>query len=311
MQISDNILSRGEKNALQLCELFYNNGFDRVRLDRFDDYALYAGNREFLGGADIVTFTGADGRLMALRPDVTLSVSRSANTTADLRLYYHENVFRRSGLSREFRILNQCGIERFGNIDSAAEADTIALAWKSMRAINITGAIIDISHALLFSALAPGLSQQQTSEIARLMSKRNGIEIKNRAARLGLSKEQAEIFMAIALLYGGFEEVVHKIRKFNIPAAAADALNSLEEIVSRVRKIEPDADIKLDISLSQDVSYYSGVIFQVIAGGFASPIVSGGRYDSLLRRLGKYGGAVGFAIYIDKLTERRQLTIDN
>ena len=47
--------------------------------------------------------------------------------------------------------------------------------------------------------------------------------------------------------------------------------------------------------------YYNGVIFRGYLPGLASGVLAGGRYDNLLRRMGKAGGAVGFAVYLDQL----------
>ena len=49
------------------------------------------------------------------------------------------------------------------------------------------------------------------------------------------------------------------------------------------------------------MSYYNGVIFRGYLPGLPSGVLAGGRYDNLLRRMGKQGGAIGFAVYLDQL----------
>jgi len=300
MQFSDEILSRGEVNALRLRELFHRNGYSRAVLGRFDEYALYASNREFLGGADIVTFTGSDGRLMALRPDVTLSVVSMSDTAADTRLYYHESVFRRAGLSRDFRERSQCGIERFGSIGINETADIMALAWRAMCVLGING-VIDISHVGIFSAISEDLQPCVREEVRALMSRRNGVEILKRSEALGILPQSAKLYALLAGLYGAIDDVRDSLSEFPINDSAKAVFSELSEIAALVKKAEPEAKIMLDLSLNQDVNYYSGLVFQGIAKGYASPILSGGRYDALLKRLGKPGSAIGFAVYVDKL----------
>lgn len=49
-------------------------------------------------------------------------------------------------------------------------------------------------------------------------------------------------------------------------------------------------------SLTDDVRYYNGVVFRGYVKGSASAVISGGRYDNMLRRMGKNARAVGFAV---------------
>ena len=51
------------------------------------------------------------------------------------------------------------------------------------------------------------------------------------------------------------------------------------------------------------MSYYNGIVFRGFLAGISEGVLSGGRYDKLLRRMGKEGGAVGFALYLDLLEE--------
>ena len=59
--------------------------------------------------------------------------------------------------------------------------------------------------------------------------------------------------------------------------------------------------VRLDFSIVNDMRYYNGVIFRGYLPGLASGVLAGGRYDNLLRRMGKTGGAIGFAVYLDQL----------
>ena len=49
------------------------------------------------------------------------------------------------------------------------------------------------------------------------------------------------------------------------------------------------------------MDYYNGFIFRGYIPGLPSGVLSGGRYDNLLRQMGRSGGAVGFAVYLDQL----------
>lgn len=59
--------------------------------------------------------------------------------------------------------------------------------------------------------------------------------------------------------------------------------------------------INLDFSVVNDMGYYNGLIFSGFVDGIASSVLSGGRYDLLMRRMGRRSQAIGFAVYLDQL----------
>lgn len=60
-------------------------------------------------------------------------------------------------------------------------------------------------------------------------------------------------------------------------------------------------NLRIDFSILNDTNYYNGIIFKGFIDGIPQSVLSGGRYDSLLSRLGRKQGAVGFAVYLDGL----------
>ena len=59
--------------------------------------------------------------------------------------------------------------------------------------------------------------------------------------------------------------------------------------------------IYLDFSVVNDMNYYNDLIFRGFINGIYDGVLSGGRYDCLIRKLGKKADAIGFAVYLDKL----------
>ena len=58
---------------------------------------------------------------------------------------------------------------------------------------------------------------------------------------------------------------------------------------------------RVDFSLTNDMSYYSGVAFRGYIQGIPTGVLSGGQYDKIMRKMGKSASAVGFAVYLDSL----------
>ena len=95
MRFDMNVLDETELIAYALRELYMQAGYRRYRMSKFEEYDLYSRNKSFLGTDEIVTFTDTNGKLMALKPDVTLSIIRNTpDGEGAARLCYNENVYR-------------------------------------------------------------------------------------------------------------------------------------------------------------------------------------------------------------------------
>ena len=95
MEIETGRLPKDEQVPLLLRGLFEQRGYRRYRMSNFEAYDLYRENKNFLESEGIITFTDASGRLMALKPDVTMSIVKHTKPDAvSSKLYYVENVFR-------------------------------------------------------------------------------------------------------------------------------------------------------------------------------------------------------------------------
>ena len=57
----------------------------------------------------------------------------------------------------------------------------------------------------------------------------------------------------------------------------------------------------MDFSVVNDMNYYDDIVFKGFVDGIAEGVLSGGRYDKLMDRMGKKSGAIGFATYLDAL----------
>ncbi|MDR3311258.1 MAG: ATP phosphoribosyltransferase regulatory subunit [Oscillospiraceae bacterium] len=304
MQIPDEILTQTEKHAFALRSLFHSRGFERYEMSRFEEYELYSGNRDFLPDGGIITFTDSDGRLLALRPDVTLSIVKDTRQLAGgvRRVYYHENVYRRGGLSHEFSERPQCGVELIGSVGTHETGDIVALAADSLAALGLRG-IIDISHVGFAAALLDGFGVTDAAKSALLtqIAAKNVPGLRGIAAEIALTDGQTDGAATLASLYGTLGETRGVLQSLVANEAMDGALGELIASVEIAERASPGADIRVDFSLSQDVNYYSGIVFQGAAEGLPVPVLSGGRYDGLLRRMGKPCGAIGFSVYIDEL----------
>ena len=314
MNFSDNIIKKSEIAVFKLRELFREYGYDRYEMSKFEEYELYAANKNFLGSDDIITFTDTGGKLRALRPDVTLSIvknTKNSGNTGLTRLYYDETIYRRSGLGHELRERVQSGIECIGSIGIAEMSEVVSLAVKSLSLLT-NNSCIDLSHMGVVGGI---LGELELTEAARLkilqrVGEKNLPELERLLCEYELPAEQAERMLRLFSLGGAFEIAITQLDELCLNEKMRAAATELRGIYEGVKAACPAADIRLDFSVVNDVSYYDGVIFQGYAEGIPSAILSGGRYDSLMRKFGRRKGAIGFAIYVDILERSDEETCE-
>ena len=112
-----NIKFKEEDIISNLTSIYQLNGYSTFKMNKFEEYDLYSKNKDFLISEEVITFTDTNGKLMALKPDVTLSIIKNNNANGSLiRLFYNENVYRVSKGTSSFKEIMQSGIECIGDI---------------------------------------------------------------------------------------------------------------------------------------------------------------------------------------------------
>ena len=152
--IDESILKKDELAIFTLRKLYSTHGYKKYKMRKFEEYDFYSENKDFLASDGVITFTDADGRLLALKPDVTLSILKNfkAQKGCVKRLYYNENVYRISETSHTYRDILQTGLECMGDIGSAETCEVTLLALQSLALIS-EDYVLDLAHAGLLFAL--------------------------------------------------------------------------------------------------------------------------------------------------------------
>ncbi len=295
-------LRNEEKASLALRALYAAYGYAPFKMSKFEEYELYLRNKNFLISDQIITFTDTSGKLMALKPDVTLSIVKNAKDTPDslYKVYYNESVYRVSGRSASFCEIMQTGLEAIGDVDTYCLAEVITLAAKSLEALS-ADSVLTLSDLDVLSAAIrlTGVSASKEKALFKLIGEKNSHGIDALLTEEGLDCGKGSVIKALLDCYGTPREVFLTLASFDLPDEVKAPLASLEALLSSV-----DSDkLCIDFSAVSDARYYNGVVFQGFVKGVPSAILSGGRYDKLMSRMGRASRGVGFAVYLDLLEE--------
>jgi len=304
MQNLTSILGADERAVLQLRALYENNGFRKFRMNRFESYDLYTENKNFLRSDHIITFSSPSGKLMALKPDITLSIIRSMqDSDEDSRVYYNENIYRADSANDEIKEIMQVGVEQIGKITANDEGEILCLACESLAALSEKFMLV-VSDMRLISALlsAYELSDAKITAVLSLLADKNTHELKVKLSRYGICEEDAEKIASLAALSGDYRTVLGTLEKmFPENMSALGRIAQLKTLFASLDNTEYTDKITLDFSVLSDVNYYNGIVFLGYIDSVSDSVLSGGRYDGLLKKMNKDCGGIGFALYFDKL----------
>jgi len=293
-----------ERIALALRALYARYGYQPYRMSKFEEYDLYSRNKDFLISEGVITFTDTDGKLMALKPDVTLSIVKN---NADLpgvtqKLYYSENVYRVSKGTGTFREIPQTGLECIGAVDDCCVGEVLFLAAESLAAVG-ERSVLDVSHLGLLTALVDRLTPDGAvrEELLRCVSGKNSHGVDAVCAGHGIPAEAAAPLRELLALYGAPETVLPKL------AVLAEKTGTEREAQELARALGVFAgtalakSVRIDFSVVSDRHYYNGVVFKGFIEGVPECVLSGGQYDNLMKRMGRASRAIGFAVYPEPL----------
>lgn len=297
----DKILKKEEQAVLLLRKLYQSYGYLPYKMSRFEEYDLYVRNKDFLVSDQVITFSDRSGKLLALKPDVTLSIIKNAGKSQQIqRVYYNENVYRVDPQTRAFREIMQTGLECIGQLSSADAAEVVLLAAQSLSRLG-ENFVLDISHMGIVGEVLrkSGLRHEGQRRALQYLHQKNLHELRR------LCQEEncpEEALLTLAECSGTPQEVFAKLQNGQI----GEPLDQLRQICGVLEQFGFGDKIRVDFSVGTDMKYYSGVVFKGYLEGITTWILSGGQYDKLLQKMGRGGNAVGFAIYLNLLEQVRE-----
>ena len=293
------VIKPEERAIFGLRSLYRSFGYSPFKMSKFEEYDLYVRNKSFLVSDHIITFTDTNGKLMALKPDVTLSIVKNGKDTPNglQKLYYDENVYRVSNGRDAYREIMQAGLECIGAVDTYCIAEVLTLAVKSLAQIS-DDFVLDISHLGILSLVLDSIpvSEGAKAQLVRCVGEKNLHGIDAVCATEGIDPTLADGLKTLVGGYGAPATVLPRLSAI-LDASARPLLDELAAILSAV----PTERVRIDFSVVNDLGYYNGIVFSGFVKGIPESILSGGQYDNLMKKMGRNSRAIGFALYLDLL----------
>ncbi|MBI5492707.1 MAG: ATP phosphoribosyltransferase regulatory subunit, partial [Deltaproteobacteria bacterium] len=295
-----------------ILSVFEAHGFEKVitpLLEYVDVLSLGMG--ENLKERVLKFIDPSTGKVVAIRPDITPQIARVVATRMrdfplPLKLCYNENVLRyqepRDGKSRE---VLQIGAEYISaRAEPQADAEMIIMGIEALKKLGVKSFKMDIGDVGFLRAI---LNRLPVAEDARRVIKEtiaikdaSGLESVLDDIGASIGERDRKLLLNLTTFYGE-DSVIEKALSFSDDADARASLSHLQRVVAIIAECGLGSFVTIDLGEFRGFDYYTGIIFEGFASGIGKPILSGGRYDTLLARYGYACAATGFAFDVENI----------
>lgn len=287
-------------------ETFRLNGYREIETPTIEFYDVF--ENSLINQESMYKFCDSKGRLLALRPDITIPVARIAATKLKDEVYpikccYIGNTFSfdeiGGGRQNEF---TQAGCELLGVNSPDADAEIIAMAIESLKATGIEDFKIDIGQVGFFKGLMEesGLDENAIEEVREFIDQKNLVGIEQVMDRYKVKNSLKKIILDLPRLFGS-REILQRIDNDDIGKRAASALQNIKEVLEILEDRNLSEYVSIDLGMVQSLNYYTGIVFRGYTHGVGFPVMSGGRYDRLVALFGRDLEATGFSLGINMI----------
>ncbi len=290
----------------RLAQKFTVCGYQPVLSATLEYYDTYSQISNAIPQERLFKLTDTDGKLLVLRPDMTLAISRIAATKLpedEARLCYFADKWdlqNAGGFTN--REIYQAGVECLGEEGAFSDAQAIAFAVECLKETGLTDFIIDIGHVGYFKGILEecGLSEADSEAVRVYVNAKDSLNAERVLKKAGAESGLLNTVSALPTLFGG-AEVLERAEKLTENVRARAAVAYLKEVYTLLAKMGYENAVCFDLGTVKRLSYYSGIVFSGLVKELGVPVLSGGRYDDLADEFGKHIPAVGFAMGLKRI----------
>ncbi len=282
-------------------------GFREISTPSFEFFDVFSSDVGTTPSKDLFKFFDKDGNTLALRPDFTPSVARSAakyflSEKVPVRLCYEGNSFVNSmGLQGKLRETTQMGAELLGDGSADADAEMICLAIRALKSVGLESFTVSVGEVDFFKGICEenGLDDQVIADLREQISVKNYFGAEEILREAGVADHYLEL-----LRHAGDVCTIEELKEARRMITNVRSMRAVDRLVRvhELVEIYGLADyLSYDLGMLSKFHYYTGVIFKAFTYGVGDAILKGGRYDKLLERFGKDAPAVGCVFLLDDL----------
>ena len=287
---------------------FLRCGYHEIETPMFEYYDVFSEGIGSVRQEKMIKFFDNHGRILALRPDITMPISRVVstrmrNSKLPLRLCYISQAFGDdNSVNIEQKEFTQAGIELMGESSVSADAEVIWMAIQSLLDVGLERFQIVIGQVDFFKGLMEeiGLEQEKAEQLRLYLDRKNMLDAEMLLRDEAVSGSVRRRISQIATLFGE-RDVLETAKTISAYPRCRAAVKNLEEVYDILSKCGFEKYLSIDLGMLKDLNYYSGIIFRGVIDDLGHSLLAGGRYDALCETFGRDLPATGFAIGIKRV----------
>lgn len=261
-------------------------------LESADVYRAKSGDE--VGGKELMVFTDRAGRDLAIRPEMTPSVTRMVTRIYEgepkpIRLFSIANFFRNQkpqrGRNREFWQLNY---DMFGAEGIVADVEILQIALEIMLSFNPPkkSFTLFVNNRKLIDTIISDyikVSDAQRAELVRVMDKWDKLskpELENWLKEENFSQSQIETLERFMLCKTS-DDLLDQFNKIE----ETEGYQEVSKAVSRLEKLGYQGWVRFQPNIIRGFDYYDGLVFEVFDNHKDNnrSLFGGGRYNGLAK----------------------------
>jgi len=283
----------------KLEELVIKKGYMQIEPQIFEEYDSFIQMNKRIKKEATVKLLDLDGSILILRPDITTSIIKHVipkwEENRELKLFYLSTTFARN-LKGAIEEKKQFGIEYLGDSSMKADLEVLKLGFSMLKTFGIEF-IAEINNNKFLNILIDelGLNEEKSTQFKNIIYYKNQDALERFVKESVLDMDKPDLILNLFKFQGSIKDIKERLSIMNISTPMKLAIDELEYVSKEIDLIDQKY-IRFDLSAISQYDYYAGITFKIYIEGIPSPILSGGRYDLLTKRLGKDIPAVGFTL---------------
>lgn len=290
-------------------KVFSSYGYRLLKTPAIEYLDTYSNGFADIKDEEMYEFFDQEGKTLVLRTDMTVPIARMcaskfANAQPPFRFRYCSDVFKvRHTFAGQRSEVTDCGIEFIG-CDRKADLEVLCMALDTLAAIGAQEYVLEIGNSDFFRTACDSLklSTEESNTLAQLIDRKSMVELKEYLDTLSLNEESINFFKQLPML-GGREEVLDQAEAVSFNVSLKEEVQILRRLYEDLKVLGYGSQIRFDFGKVPHLDYYTGIIFEGYVGNVGTSVISGGRYDSLLKKFGRDLPACGFSVKLDSLID--------
>lgn len=293
---------------IQLEEIYHKWGYQEVITPMIEYYNTFsiADMKE----EEMYKILDASGRILTLRPDMTIPIARVAATKfkdvqGPLRFMHTSNVFKvNEELHGNKNESTDCGVELLGVEEPYGDLEILNCALDALSILGDIRYTLEIGNLNFFRCACQDLkiTSEEQEQLADLINRKSLTSLKELVETLSIDEERKNFFLKLPWLCGDIH-ILEEAKTYAFNDDLLLVIKQLEALCNNLQALGFDKALTIDLGKVPHLKYYTGLIFEAFVEGVGISVLSGGRYDNLLKRFGKDMPAIGFAMRLDALLD--------